>query len=288
MPNTLVHLGLQGISSRAAYPDIGFRWIAIGCVIPDIPWIVHRIVRAAGTGLDLYDVRLYAMIQASFGFCILIAAALALLSTRPRTIFAVLSANAFIHLLLDALELKWGNGVHLWGPLHWSLTNFGVVWPEHAVITVLSVGGALFALWIWPRRSGHIHVSIQRGRTIGAVILVTFYGVAPLFLLDRPQALDAHSIQTLRNVSERPGRHFALDRGRCVDGSIITFTHERLPVEGAMTCKDGTVSIQAQFIDSSRIELRAVYPHWGRTRDYASMLGLLLCAAMWLPAPQRK
>jgi len=41
MPNTFVHLGIQTLGSKALLKGSDFKWIAVGCIIPDLPWILH-------------------------------------------------------------------------------------------------------------------------------------------------------------------------------------------------------------------------------------------------------
>jgi hypothetical protein len=46
VPNALAHLGVQGVATRALLRDADLKWVYIGCIIPDIPWILQRFVRA--------------------------------------------------------------------------------------------------------------------------------------------------------------------------------------------------------------------------------------------------
>ncbi len=56
------------------------------------------------------EVRPYWIAQASWAGSLPMCGALASLSARPGWAFLLLAGNAFAHLLLDALETKWGNG----------------------------------------------------------------------------------------------------------------------------------------------------------------------------------
>ena len=71
MPNTLAHIGLQGLATRKLLRDADLKWIYLSCIIPDVPWIIQRLVRYVIPNIDLYDLRLYAIVQASFLFCLL-------------------------------------------------------------------------------------------------------------------------------------------------------------------------------------------------------------------------
>lgn len=66
MPNTLVHLGINGLITRTLIKQTDLILIYIGAVIPDIPWIIQRVVLALMQSINTYDLRLYCIILASF------------------------------------------------------------------------------------------------------------------------------------------------------------------------------------------------------------------------------
>ncbi|MHC4409281.1 MAG: hypothetical protein ACYS0F_09780, partial [Planctomycetota bacterium] len=72
MPNTLGHFGLQCAASRGLFRDVDVRWILLGCVLPDVAWIVRRVVDPM---LDPYASRLYFFPMASLGMTLLLCAA---------------------------------------------------------------------------------------------------------------------------------------------------------------------------------------------------------------------
>ena len=59
MPNTLAHLGVGGVLTRSLVPDADLRWVYIGCVIPDVPWILQRVAYSLPISVDLYNLRLF-------------------------------------------------------------------------------------------------------------------------------------------------------------------------------------------------------------------------------------
>nr|MBS0019700.1 hypothetical protein [Gammaproteobacteria bacterium] len=124
MPNTIAHFGLQGAASRLLFGTVDPRWIMVGCVIPDAPWIAQRVVHAAAPGFDPYSLRLYFVAQASLLSSLVLCAACAVLTRTPRVLFFLLGFNVLAHLLLDACQTKWGNGVAIAAPISWSLWNF--------------------------------------------------------------------------------------------------------------------------------------------------------------------
>jgi len=101
MPNTLAHIGLQGPLTRLLVRGADVKWVFLGLIIPDLPWIAFRVLKAT-VPVDPYALRLYAIGQSSLVCCILLSGAVAALCERPRLIFVVLSLNSVVHLLLDA------------------------------------------------------------------------------------------------------------------------------------------------------------------------------------------
>lgn len=287
MPNTLAHLGIQGVATRALIPRADWKWIFVGCIIPDVPWILQPVVRAAFPGIDAYDVRLYAIVMASLACCLLLCGVLALLSERPRLIFTILSLNALFHLLLDALQTKWGSGVHFFAPFSWSLANFGVFWPESPISYVLTLLGLVCVFWVWRqsvRRPPELTCG-SRPRTYAALGLLVLYLLAPVALHHGPEARDNHSILTLRNREARAGKRAEFDREYYMPGpdgpALRTFAGEELPVLGALPDHPATVSARARFLDNQSITVLELHEHPMWARNVASAVGLALVAAMW-------
>ena len=96
MTNTLAHIGLQGLATRRILGDADFKWIYLGCIIPDIPWIFQRLIRFTFSDINVYDLRLYATVQASLLFCFLLSLSLATISKSFWKAFIILSINSFL------------------------------------------------------------------------------------------------------------------------------------------------------------------------------------------------
>ena len=128
MPNTLAHLGIQGIATRSWFRNADLKWIFIGCVIPDLPWILQRLIWTGLPDIDRYDLRLFATAQSSLFFCLILSVALAALSKRFWKVFIILGINSLLYLLMDALQNKWANGVQFFAPFNWKMTNFDLFW----------------------------------------------------------------------------------------------------------------------------------------------------------------
>ncbi|HID02690.1 MAG TPA: hypothetical protein EYP18_05730, partial [Desulfobacterales bacterium] len=80
MPNTLVHIAIQTPLTRLGMKEAPLQWIAVGCIIPDIPWIVQRIFTYF-PGIDTLNLRLYTVTQASLIYCLILSLALSMLTS---------------------------------------------------------------------------------------------------------------------------------------------------------------------------------------------------------------
>ena len=206
-----------------------------------------------------------------------------MLTRQPARIFLILAANCLFHLLLDALQIKWGNGVHLLAPLSWQYTHFNLVWPEHVLGYILSLVGIAYLFWKVPQiNSTHLCLHDSPKWKIALLALV-FYLVLPVLFLGQLEQSDPSYTKTLRNNSTRAGKTIELDRSyfSAEDKSISLFTGEKLSVSGVLPEKSGTISVQGKFISERQLQSYKYHNH-NSYRDYASKTGLALIAAMWL------
>lgn len=291
MPNTLVHMGVGRIAGRALFRDADDKWIYVGCVIPDIPWIIQRIVSTFYPGINLLDLRLYAIIQASLFFCLLFSVSVSLLFKRSLRIFLLLGFNCLLHLLLDAGQIKWANGIHLFAPLSWGMTGYGFFWPDSILTYLLTGFGLVMVLWYWQItwRTTVFVMPPSYIRMITSAALLVTYLVLPLLLFSGPEQADNHYIATLRARDERPGRSIAFDRcGYDPDTRTIRiFSGETIKVTGFKWPRVVTISIKGQFVTADRIHVRAFHIH-RPFRDISSLLGLALIAVLWFTAAWKK
>jgi hypothetical protein len=291
MPNTLVHLGIQGLGNRLVSKSIDLKWVFLGCIIPDLPWIFRRLIMSLDPGINIYDLRLYSVVQASLFFCLLLAFAFALVSEKPRLVFVILAVNSLVHLLLDTVEIKWGNGVHLLAPLNWQLLNFGLVWPDSVLIAVLSLPGLVIGIWVLAHPvSTPIRVLLRPNRyLVAVVVLVSLYAFGPLAFLDGPYSTNINSIATLQEKEHRVGKEVRMDREiyqQRDDGDVvITFAHEPLRVVGDIRAeKSSRVSLIGEFVDVDTIRINYLHEYQTPWRDLASYTGLGLFAIVWVVA----
>jgi hypothetical protein len=290
MPDTFAHLGVQALASRGLFKDADIKWIAVGCIIPDVPWIVQRIFLALHVPVDPFTLRFYAIVQASLFCCLLLAGAIALLAGNGRRIFLLLALNCFLHLFLDALQIKWANGVHFFAPLCWQLTSFGLFWPDHPVSIVLTMLGALVLVYFGARDwNKQIVLAAPSRRHTAAVLLLAAYLALPPFFSYGPRQENNHFAATLLAVQERPGRYVELDRAAFHhrDNTILLLNGERIRLEGQTPPADGLISIKGRFSDTGTIHVSDLHVHT-TLRDRSSKVALPGIMLLWLIAFVRK
>lgn len=292
MPNTLVHFATQGAASRGLWRRLDPRWIYIGCLLPDLPWILRRVVVALGLPVDAFDLRLYSMAQASLAGTLLLCGVLAAVAAAPRLVFAVLGANALLHLLLDATEIKWGNGVHLLAPFSWKMSCFELLNGEGLHILLLSLAGAALVAWeiLRPHRP-RLGLVLRPRRLAGAGLLLIAYFLFPLPFLDAVERSDSYSVRTLRHPAERPGRQIGVDRTdflKTPEGGLLDlWTGERIRVSGPMPDHDARVSLRGTFLEPHLLHIDGFAEHHTQ-RDWPSYLALGLLAVLWVAPSRRK
>lgn len=287
MPNTLAHFGIQGLLTRTAVPGADLKWVYLACVLPDVPWIIQRLGQVLLPASWFVDLRLYVIVQASFLFCCLLAGALAIWSDLPRRTFGILVLGAFLHLLLDAAQTKWGNGVHLFAPVSWDLLNFEWYWPEEAptlLLTAFGLGFVFFMLWKVPIHHADLRIPTRRSFVMGAVCLFLYF-VSPFVFFSGPENADNHSIRTLKEIEARTGKEFEVDRQFLLvrdHGKVLTtFTGEELVVRGYDGNAFGVVSAKGVFVNPITVELTEIHLHAGRLRDLPSYLGIAFLSLIW-------
>ena len=286
MPNTLVHFAAQGALSHALWRRLDPRFVYLGCLLPDLPWILRRAVVAFGLPVDTFDLRLYSMGLASLAITLLLAAAIAAVTLAPRRVFAVLGLNTLLHLLIDATEAKFGNGVHLMAPVSWRMTSFDWIAGESLLYLVLTLGGALLVAWEIARpRGAAVPFDLRPRRLVAAGALGAAYLLAPLPFLGAIESSDSYSVKTLRETDARPGRRVSLDRTAFLatpaGGFVQLWTGERVRASGSLPAQDAIVSLHGTFLEPDVLRVDRLVEH-RRNRDWPSYLGLVLLALVFV------
>jgi hypothetical protein len=287
VPNSLAHLGVQALLTRSVIREADEKWIYIGAILPDVGWILHRVLQAGAPASDPYELRLYAVAQTSLFVTLLLAGGLSLLTRRWHLTFAILSLNAVIHLLLDAIEIKWGNGVVLFAPFDWKDRNWGQFWPEAwpaQLLTLLGLGYFLATL----RRTIRMPLGLYwpgGPRVLLAAGLISAYVAFPWFVREAPLAANAHYIRDLRHPDGRTGAYVEFDRGEfhprdSGDGKLEFFASPPVAVVGVELTRPATVSIRGRFTDPVTVEVLDHHEHRGISRDVPTVLALAMVLAL--------
>jgi len=290
MPNTLAHIAVQGAIGRSLLRPGDLIWILIGCVIPDVAWIIWRVGMAVAGNWVPYQLKLYAIVQSSLLGSMILCAAIAALTPKPGRVFALLSVNAFLHLLLDATQTKWANGAIFGAPLTWRMTNFGLYWPEEWPTTLMTVLGLAACIYFsWRYRNSPLFTFTKptsKKMVVAGVFLLLYVGLPPM-IWSGAVAADNHFVHTLARVGDRLGRPVELDRSpyRLQDDQLLirTITGEYLVADAPDLPQRGRLSVRATFIDSERILIDDYHWHNPGWRDGASVVGLawLLGWVLW-------
>ncbi|MEL6641714.1 MAG: hypothetical protein AAFP98_10445 [Pseudomonadota bacterium] len=288
MPNTLAHLGVQTLLGRAIQPKADIKWILVGCVIPDLSWIIQTIGRSDLVSVNLIDLRLYALVQSSLLFCLLVAAGLALLSRKPLRTFSTLAFAVIFHMLLDATQTKWGNGVLLGVPFNWTLLNIAWFWPEDWPSYALTALGltTMIALW-W--RIGPAPLVLGQPplwRLCAAAALFAVWVGSPMAFMAEAEARNLHNTHVLRDPGSRTGATFTADRNVAIheagaDPVLRSWTGEELLLAGDIPTGRNVISLKGHFVDQSTVRVTAVRVHQNGPREWFSYAGLLLIAIWW-------
>lgn len=288
MPNTLCHIGIQSPLSGHFIETRELPWVLAGCIIPDLPWIGLKLLLVFEL-FNPYDLRLFFTAQASLIFCLLLSAGLSTFVRYSRRIFAILAANCFLHLALDSLQIKWGNGVHFLAPFDWKMFGFDLFWPENMLLMILSLFGLIYLIAQWrpiitSTTEGPPIFECKSKVKVGAgVLLLTLYLACPFFCMESMEKSNTYFIQTMKDRSSRPGKGIALDRARysADKGEIRLYSGEKLTIVGSRPQESGRVSFRGTFLSPDTV-LSTNYHYHRDFRDLASLLGLFLTCTLML------
>ena len=291
MPNTLAHLGIQGLLTRKLIDNTDLKWVYVGCIIPDMPWILRRALESFIPALDPFTLHSYVIIQSSLLFCLILSACLATLSKDFWKTFMTLGINTLFHLILDAFQIKFANGVQFFVPFNWSLTNFGLFWPESLPTYTITALGLIYFIINWRHCTSNPTILILKpaSRIIPTAIFLTLYIFTPLLLLDGPVNANNHYIKTLQSNHDRTGEYVEFDRrgfkSTPAGDTLDTFTNEKIGISGINYKANANVSIRGKFVSNKMINVIEYHVHSAWFRNYASYLGLILVTLLWIWKP---
>ena len=283
MPNTLAHIGVNGFLTRSVLKKSDLFWIYFGTIIPDIPWILQRALGTFFPSINGFDLRLYVIVQASLFFSLILSVALSLLTTNTKKTFLILAIGSLLHLLLDLLQIKWANGVHLFAPFSWKLLNFGLFWPESLPTYILTLGGIIFFIFNWRiLTKQNFNLSVKFPKFLYSLVFFTLYFLLPFYFMPQVENANNHFIKTLRNVDERQGKYVEFDRKKIRFNKytshyeIQTFDKSYISLVGLKKTNANKISIRGIFIDNKTIKVKEYHENIVWFRDGASYVGISL------------
>jgi hypothetical protein len=220
---------------------------------------------------------------------LVLAAAFSCLARNPRRVGVILSLNVVLHLLLDGLQTKWGNGV-VWGaPFDWGTWNLGWFWPESPLSYSLAATGLvlLWLAWRAPPVSARVEFMFSGPRAAAAASCCVLWLALPAAWQQDALAADVHGLLTLASSDQRTGRAVAFDRTVVtVDPSGTARIQGPAAAEfictGVCPPAAGHFSLRGTFRDPGTVSVDAFHRHRSALRDAQSYVGLLGVMALWL------
>lgn len=292
MPNTLAHFAVNAAITGFLPGKPDLKWILLGAVIPDVPFIIKRALVFTDAGIDVLDLRLLAIVQASLLFSLLLALAFSLLSKQPLRAFLILGVGVLAHLLLDASQTKWGNGPVFLAPFDWSYTNFELFWPEQWPSYVLTLLGVLYIICSIRYGFPPVHSDLDlrdKNRAAAALLVFGSYLLLPFALMDEVEESGAGRVQQIRAAS-RAGSMIEIDRARYrtsgneLQVELYSGYFIRLSYDGEDLAGRGKVSIKGRFLGHELLHADAYHINNPRFRELASIAGIAVASIYWLAA----
>ncbi|GJL81675.1 MAG: hypothetical protein DHS20C01_13090 [marine bacterium B5-7] len=288
MPNTLIHLGAQGLSAKLVKHDIDMRFVFLACIIPDLPWVVQRFARQVFGDIDRMELMLRSGIQSSLFFCLIFSAAIAAISRKSMTVFIILASGSLIHLLLDATQKKWARGSFLLAPFDWHLTAFEWLWPENTIFPILTILSLIYIMLTWRSiRHDAVFAPPSIVRYITFAVLAIIYMAAPRMFIPALVEQNVYFSKTLSDFDARPGKHTVFDRAPIIDVSSPTpviriYTGESIRLANVKLSPGGAVSVKGVFIEPDLVRVDSIHEHPPFLRTLPSVVGLVLIALLWI------
>ena len=289
MPNTLAHIGAQFPISRGISRSWDPRWIALGLLLPDVPWILQRIALIALPFLSPITVRSYVVVLSTPLFCAVIAACIALCFENGRTIFRILFFQSLLHLVFDAFQQKGGVGVHFLAPFSWHAFSFPAYSMNGWLTHLLTLSGLIILILLL---AGKIRfpkldrpLLNQPRRIVPAILLLAIYSLGPLLL--RHQVIDAnvHDLKTWKGDGPRTGVTVHFDRAHYFPGDPGSiqddFNPVPIPIIGVELPRESTISTEAVFINEDTLWTATYVVHPRGERLTYTLLGLIGILLFW-------
>ena len=289
MPNTLAHIGAQLPIGKAIRRNWDPRWIVLGLLLPDLPWILQRVALAVLPTLSPISIRAYVVVLSTPVFCTVLAAAIACCFEKGRTIFWILFSQSIIHLLLDAFQQKGGVGIPFLAPFSWHTYSFPAYSMNGWVTNLLTLSGLVILLLLL---AGRIHFPKLNRLLIDKPLnlllslgLVAIYFSGPLLLHNGVMDANVHDLKLWKGDMPRVGETVHFDRARYVPGDPGTiqddFNPVPIPIIGVDFPHKTKISTEAVFINEDTLWTATYVVHPKGLRFSYTIVGLLGILLFW-------
>jgi len=289
LPNTLAHIGINGLLTKTIAKKSDILWIYLGCLIPDFPWIVRKIVALLLPNINGYELQPYVIVQASLFFCIILSLSFVSLSRKPTKTFFILFWGALLHLLLDPMQTKWANGVHLFAPINWKLLNYGFFWPESYLTYFITISGILFFVFTWKELlTTNFNLVFSKTRIFWGILFLGVYLFLPLKFMDNVLEADNHFVGTLKDFESRKNKYVEMDRKEIEFNEntnsywVKSFNDDEIELANVNKISSTKLSIKGNFVTNNKIWVTEYHENWVIFRDGASYIGLALILFAWI------
>lgn len=290
MPNTLAHIGIQLPLGKAINRKWDPRWIALGLLIPDLPWILQRIIDGLLPQISPISLRAYVVAMTTPLFCLFLCASIALLFRGAKSIFTILAVQSILHLLLDAAQEKGGVGIPFIAPFSWESYSFPLFSMHGWVSTLLTFSGIIFLILTL---TGKLHFSkldsfnFKKSIRISAsALMFLIYIIAPFALSKQVIENNVHDLKTLSGDISRIGKSVHFDRAQFIPGKPATLQDQRVatpvPIIGINLHQPATISTTAVFVDERTLQTESYIIHPSGLRFSYTLFGLLGVMILWI------
>lgn len=141
MPDLVTHFGTSYLAFRPFPWRVDPRLLFLGALLPDIPWILARVLRP----MSLDPIALYAFLVpfSTPLVVIFLAGLIALLHERRIRCFLTVVIAGLLHIGLDTLQTRPVDGPILFYPFSYRQFSLQWFWPEDAVSYIAVAGSAI-------------------------------------------------------------------------------------------------------------------------------------------------
>lgn len=285
MPNTLAHLAIQIPAGRALGQQT-LILVCMGLMIPDLPWILQRVLLYVDGSFSALHIRSYCLALSTPALCLLLSWGISLLFRNPVRTLTVLFSQCLLHFFLDGLEQKGGIGILWFAPLNWASFSFEILSMDGVFVRGLSILGIVLGLILIFRRSNQNKdlFRLNRVRMIGSSALLMIYLLVPLALMDTIIEKDVHHFRSWAMPSTREDNSISFDRAVLVPGCPTYIKNDLTPepvvLKGFKSEEPGLIIGRGMFASENELILKDYTIIDRNERSVATFVGIVMVMAI--------